>query len=100
MLDEAKNFDQIKVIDFGTAHQLKEGGFCRKIMGTRSYIAPEVYQKDYGTKCDIWSVGVMTYLFLGGYLPFGDRKTTNDEMAELICKGEFNFDSKVWEGIS
>ena len=65
-------------------------------MGTRSYIAPEVYQKDYGTKCDIWSVGVMTYLFLAGYLPFGDRKTTNDEMSELICKGEFSFDSKVW----
>jgi len=69
-------------------------------MGTRSYIAPEVYLKDYGQKCDMWSVGVMTFLFLGGYLPFGDRKTTTKEIEELICKGDYNFDQEVWKGIS
>lgn len=100
MLENSKSFDQIKVIDFGTAHVMKEGGFSRKIVGTRSYIAPEVYKMDYGQKCDVWSIGVMTYLFLGGYLPFGDRKSTTKEIEELVCKGEFNFDNPVWENVS
>ena len=61
-------------------------------MGTRAYMAPEIYGKDYGHQVDIWSIGVMTYLFLSGHLPFGDRKSTNAEMEALICKGHYNFD--------
>lgn len=100
MLDVSRSYDQIKVIDFGTAHVLSKDKFCRRITGTRAFIAPEVYAKDYGQKCDIWSIGVIAYILLSGHMPFGDRKTTSAEMEKLICLGEFNFDQEIWQGVS
>ena len=100
MLEASKVYDQVKVIDFGTAHVLDKNKYCRRITGTRAFIAPEVYHKDYGMKCDIWSIGVIAFILLCGEMPFGNRKTTSTEMEELICKGEYNFDCKVWEEVS
>jgi serine/threonine protein kinase len=40
-------------------------------VGTPYYIAPEIIsRKKYGSKVDIWSLGVITYLLLSGSLPF------------------------------
>jgi len=36
------------------------------------YCAPEVFDNEYSDKCDIWSVGVITYFLLYGTLPFPD----------------------------
>jgi calcium-dependent protein kinase len=66
MMEVKGSFDPIKVIDFGTAHELVKGKMLRKIYGTKAYIAPEVLQHNYGSKCDVWSIGVMTYIFLCG----------------------------------
>lgn len=66
MLEDRQDFDQIKLIDFGTAHEVIKGRVMRKVYGTKAYIAPEVLLKEYGSKCDVWSIGVMTYIFLCG----------------------------------
>ena len=60
----------IKVIDFGFAKQTSSNEL-EEFLGTPYYIAPEITKHlTYGTKCDIWSLGVITYLLLTGEMPF------------------------------
>ena len=62
------------------------------------YIAPEVLNGLYNSKCDIWSVGVITYTLLSGFLPFGGE--TDQDTIKAISAGQFDFDNLSWRKIS
>ena len=50
-------------------------------LGTPNYIAPEILEKKpYGKPVDMWSIGVITYILLGGYPPF-----YNDNQSKLFA---------------
>ena len=44
---------------------------------------------DYDSKCDIWSCGVILYVFLYGFPPFNGRN--DEEIFQKIRKGVFRF---------
>eukprot|EP00929_Paragymnodinium_shiwhaense_P065717 TRINITY_DN32925_c0_g1_i2.p1 TRINITY_DN32925_c0_g1~~TRINITY_DN32925_c0_g1_i2.p1 ORF type:complete len:1015 (-),score=290.45 TRINITY_DN32925_c0_g1_i2:43-3087(-) len=76
----------VKLIDFGTAKKLKDtDSRTFTIIGSFQFMAPEVWRgRGYGTKVDIWSLGVMLYEFVCGYLPFG--RELQDPTAVQICR--------------
>ena len=98
LLEESMEFDQIKMIDFGTALPFKAGQKLTEMIGTPYYIAPEVLNKKYGKECDLWSLGVITYIVMSGLPPFNGA--TDDEIMKAIKKGAFNFNNAVWKGVS
>lgn len=67
---EYKCGGRVKLIDFGTAIKFKPGKFETEIYGSPSYLAPEVLNKEYTEKCDIWSLGVILYTMILDHLPY------------------------------
>jgi len=98
LLEANKRFDEIKVIDFGTAQVFKQGQSLKETIGTPYYIAPEVLNHNYGKECDVWSLGVMAYIILSGIPPFNGG--TDAEIMASIKTGKFSFKHAVWKGIS
>lgn len=93
------NDGELKLIDFGLAKQSKtKAAHMNTIAGTPHYMAPEVLDGDYNYKCDIWSLGVLMYVLLSGYLPFyGDNRK---EVFQKILAGKFSFNHKEFEMVS
>jgi len=62
----------VKLGDFGVAKKLEEtGALAQTMIGTPTVLAPEVCEcKPYGSKVDIWSLGVVFYELLAMELPF------------------------------
>lgn len=90
----------IKIADFGFAKRVNKTNCLRTLCGTAQYVAPEVldlHSPGYDQRADMWSVGVVTYILLGGYAPFDGPV---HELANVICKGEYEFHEKYWGDIS
>jgi calcium-dependent protein kinase len=89
----------LKLIDFGFSKgwdsnsQNNMGLTC----GTLSYMAPEVLQKNYGSQCDMWSVGVVAFALLMGYMPFSG---SDRWMHMCIGRGKYTVKQEQWEKIS
>ena len=68
------------------------------IVGTPYYMAPEVLEGKYNFKCDLWSMGVLMYVLLCGYLPFqGDNRA---EVFLKISEGRYHFNHKEFKMVS
>ena len=83
----------IKIIDFGTA-RIFDKKKPQSIVGSSYYIAPEVLKQKYNRECDLWSVGVILYMFIVGHAPFDG--CDDDEITDSITKGVYKKTDKRW----
>ncbi len=87
----------IKVIDFGLSQIFIDRKLKTKV-GTAYYVAPEILKGDYTEKCDIWSAGVILYIFLSGDPPFNGPN--DSAIYSKISQMKFSFPEKKWQNIS
>lgn len=68
--------NHVKICDFGYSKSYVLHSMPKSMIGTPSYIAPEIFaRKEYdGKLADVWSCGVILYIMLVGEFPFGDQK--------------------------
>jgi calcium-dependent protein kinase len=94
----AEKDNPIKVIDFGLSQVISSDKKLSTKVGTAYYVSPEILLGEYTEKCDIWSAGVILYIFLSGDPPFNG---SNDHaIYTKISKMKFTFPEKKWKNIS
>jgi calcium-dependent protein kinase len=100
LLEPDMDFNKMKIIDFGTAIPYDQTGKRgqTEVLGTPFYIAPEVLAAKYNEKCDLWSIGVITYMVLSGKAPFYGK--TDPEIYARVKEGKFEFSAPSWKQVS
>ena len=88
----------IKLINFSAATIIAKNTKVRGITGTAYYIAPEVIDREYNEKCDLWSCGVILYMLLSSYPPFDG--SNDKEILNNVMQSSHSFKDPVWGPIS
>lgn len=99
LLRSEDNDSEIKIADFGFAKKVLTPNSLTTQCGTPGYVAPEILEGvAYDTKSDMWSLGVIMYILLGGYPPFIEQNQR--ELFRKIRKGQYEFHEEYWGGVS
>ena len=89
----------IKLCDFGISRLIQKGVEVREILGTPDYVAPEILNYEpISLATDIWSIGVLAYVLLTGYSPFGSD--TKQETYLNISQCNLSFPSELFTNVS
>lgn len=79
----------LRLIDFGSGTNKIVEGLHTTFAGSAFYISPEMFQRTYGPKTDVWSVGVTLYVLVAGYpadvlqKAFNKLQSSNRKLREL-----------------
>jgi calcium/calmodulin-dependent protein kinase I len=98
------NRSQVKIIDFGFAKILDHTSMATSTLcGTPLYVSPEILtakslEKAYGTSVDVWGVGVITFVLLGGYPPFLAKDKAM--LYRKITSADYSFHDEFWADVS
>ena len=90
--------DNLKITDFGLARRIGTKLLPLEF-GMPEFVAPEVVLREGVTYWqDMWSVGIITYILLGGVSPF--RGANDRETLTKIREGKWEFYGSIWDNIS
>jgi len=83
LLCSSTDGNDIRVADFGLSKMFGNGESLKTCCGSPEYVAPEVLEcKSYSKACDMWSVGIITYVLLTGRFPFWHKNKS--QLYDLI----------------
>jgi calcium-dependent protein kinase len=97
-----KHDSPIKMIDFGLSKHFEIGEQLNERVGTPYTVAPEILVGRYDEKCDVWALGVITYLLISGQTPFGGLDGESLAIVRkqiMAARVEFEPDI-VWRSVS
>jgi len=96
LLKEKNDDTQIMLCDFGDAARLpyEQDEKFYTCCGTPAFMAPEVNRGNgYREEADMWSIGCILFMLLGGYAPFGyDRKIAY----QRATHSDYSFERSPW----
>jgi calcium-dependent protein kinase len=96
--NKSNNYPNIKICDFSMSKMVSKQSSEKTVVGSLYYVAPEVLNKNYNEKCDLWSCGVIMYFLLTKKVPFSSA--FNNEIIEKIKKGEYDTKSPPLDKLS
>ena len=95
---------QLKMIDFGLSKHFSFDEVLSRAVGTPYTVAPEVILGSYDERCDVWAIGVITYLLLSGNAPFGGCNGSSDKLPivrDNILGSRYEFEpGYIWDYVS
>ncbi|GFO34263.1 calcium/calmodulin-dependent protein kinase type iv-like [Plakobranchus ocellatus] len=88
----------LKIGDFALSSILNTEVNVSSVCGSPAYAAPELLKGErFGTAVDMWAIGVITFILLGGYEAFSADSPA--DLFKKILKGQYEFASIYWNGI-
>eukprot|EP00606_Chrysophyceae_sp_TOSAG23-5_P001366 GSChrysophyteH2.ASY1.ANO1.584.1 assembled CDS len=89
LLKASKNGWLVKIVDFGLSNTHEGGKLLGTACGSPCYAAPEMIagKKYVGPLADMWSLGVILFALVCGFLPFEDQNTS--VLYKKILSGEY-----------
>ena len=64
-------------------------------LGTPYYVSPEVLEGIYDKRCDLWAVGVLTFILICGTPPFNGKDEV--EVFHKISCCDYDFPENDWK---
>jgi len=96
LLDSEGN---IKIVDFGLSERLLGDAKLESVCGTPLYMSPELMRgQKYDGSTDVWSLGVVLYAMVCGFLPFAAKNLQN--LSQKVCNGFFTIPSFLSKGLT
>lgn len=87
---------QVKVIDWGLSSNFLKASM-KSSVGSATYAGPEVAkaqgESDYTCACDLWSLGVLTYVMISGKPPFWGNP---EKQLRMMEKEEYPMQNGEW----
>lgn len=82
----------LKLIDLGTCKKLNGNEKTFTMIGTPNYMAPETLAgKGYSFPADLWSLGIILFEFMAGYVPYGEEAEDPLQIYQEILKNPLKF---------